>query len=273
LKLWSAWLPPQPNLMAAWLAAQSDDDDYYRILGVAKDVSDEGLKRAYKRQALRWHPDKNQHRSPQAEERFKKVSEAYQVLCNRKSTAAYNRRRRSAPVSTVGGNEEVLFSKTYGWPGVNISFYWTGPPPGSQETCPETPQAKTRPEETVRSPLELFKDMFEMDSPLDGFRRRGSTGSIFESVFGSFKSFEPEEDQPAAESPAQQADQTPDEQRCEAQHPFLSTPRDPSSPSCTPPTSARRNKMAVIQEEYEKGDLTEKEYKELSGFLNANAEI
>jgi len=267
--LWSAWLPPQHPLMAAWLAAPSDDDDYYRILGVAKDVSDESLKRAYKRQALRWHPDKNQHRPLQAAERFKKVSEAYQALSKE---GKYNRRRRSSAVSTVSENEEVLFSKTYGWPGVNISFYWTEPP-GSRETCPETPQAKTQPEETARSPLELFKDMFEMNSPLDSSRRRGSTGSIFESVFGSFKSFEPEQDQSATESPAQQADQTPDEQRCEAENAFVSTPRDPSSPLSTPPASARRKKMAVIEEEYEKGDLTEHEYKELLGFLHANAEI
>merc|ERR1719420_789187 len=105
---------------------QSEDDDYYRILGVAKDVSEDGLKRAYKRQALRWHPDKNQHRAAQASERFKKVAEAYQALSDRKSRAAYNNRRRHTVANA--GKEEVLYSKTYGWTGVNISFYWTGPP-------------------------------------------------------------------------------------------------------------------------------------------------
>jgi len=226
-----------------------EDDDYYRILGVSKDVSDDGLKRAYKRQALKWHPDKNQHRPAQAAERFKKVSEAYQTLSNKKSKAAYNRRRRTIP-GTHCETDEVLFSKTYGWPGVNISFYWTEKPPAKEEQQPA--QAKTQTEESPqassRSPLELFKDMFEMDSPLaaiDKQLRRGSSGSIFESVFGSFKSFDTEED--ACRTPPESA--TPPE-------------------SSTPPMSARQRKMAIIEEEYAKGDLTEAEYQKLVAIFN-----
>uniref|UniRef100_A0A8C3BL54 DnaJ heat shock protein family (Hsp40) member B1 n=1 Tax=Cairina moschata TaxID=8855 RepID=A0A8C3BL54_CAIMO len=52
--------------------------DYYRTLGLARGASDEEVKRAYRRQALRFHPDKN--KEPGAEERFKEVAEAYDVL-------------------------------------------------------------------------------------------------------------------------------------------------------------------------------------------------
>jgi molecular chaperone DnaJ len=55
-------------------------EDYYKILEVNKDSDIENIKKAYKRLALKWHPDKN--KSPEAEEMFKKIGEAYDVLSN-----------------------------------------------------------------------------------------------------------------------------------------------------------------------------------------------
>ena len=52
--------------------------DYHRILGVSKDADEKELKKAFRKLALQYHPDRN--RSPQAEERFKEISEAYAVL-------------------------------------------------------------------------------------------------------------------------------------------------------------------------------------------------
>jgi curved DNA-binding protein CbpA len=54
-------------------------DDYYQILGVQKSADQEEIKRAYRKLALKHHPDRNPN-NPTAEEKFKKISEAYAVL-------------------------------------------------------------------------------------------------------------------------------------------------------------------------------------------------
>lgn len=62
--------------------------DYYSILGIEKGAADEDIKKAYRKQALRFHPDKN--KSPQAEEKFKEVAEAYEVLSDPKKREIYD---------------------------------------------------------------------------------------------------------------------------------------------------------------------------------------
>ncbi len=64
--------------------------DYYEVLGVARDVDDQELKSAYRRLALKYHPDRNPGNHA-AEEKFKEASEAYQVLCDADKRAAYDR--------------------------------------------------------------------------------------------------------------------------------------------------------------------------------------
>ncbi len=64
--------------------------DYYEVLGVSRDASDQELKSAYRKQALKNHPDRNPG-DKAAEERFKEASEAYQVLSDADKRAAYDR--------------------------------------------------------------------------------------------------------------------------------------------------------------------------------------
>lgn len=62
--------------------------DYYKILGVSKDADDDTLKKAYRKLALKFHPDKN--KSPGAEEKFKEISEAYDILSNKEKRKIYD---------------------------------------------------------------------------------------------------------------------------------------------------------------------------------------
>ncbi|KAL1481959.1 hypothetical protein MTO96_015204 [Rhipicephalus appendiculatus] len=65
------------------------DKDYYKLLGVSKNATEEDIKKAYRRLALRYHPDKN--RAPGASERFKEITEAYTVLRDKKTREEYDR--------------------------------------------------------------------------------------------------------------------------------------------------------------------------------------
>lgn len=64
--------------------------DYYEVLGVARTASAEDVKRAYRKLAIKFHPDKNPD-DPHAEEKFKELGEAYDVLMDPDKRAAYNR--------------------------------------------------------------------------------------------------------------------------------------------------------------------------------------
>ena len=63
--------------------------DYYNVLGVSKNASDEELKRAYRKLAMKYHPDKNPNKK-EAEERFKEINEAYAVLSDKEKRKQYD---------------------------------------------------------------------------------------------------------------------------------------------------------------------------------------
>ncbi len=64
--------------------------DYYEILGVSRDASDDEIKHAYRKLALKYHPDHNPN-NPEAEQKFKEAAEAYDVLRNPERRANYDR--------------------------------------------------------------------------------------------------------------------------------------------------------------------------------------
>src|SRR3989344_3742597 len=69
------------------MAAKSD---YYDILGVTKSASADEIKKAYRKQALEWHPDRHKDDKEAAEKRFKEINEAYQILSDSQKRQAYD---------------------------------------------------------------------------------------------------------------------------------------------------------------------------------------
>ncbi|XP_003439273.2 dnaJ homolog subfamily B member 6b isoform X1 [Oreochromis niloticus] len=65
--------------------------DYYQILGVQKNATQEDIKKAYRKLALKWHPDKNPDNKDEAEKKFKELSEAYEVLSDESKRNVYDR--------------------------------------------------------------------------------------------------------------------------------------------------------------------------------------
>ncbi len=66
-------------------------EDYYDILGVDKDASKQEIKKAYRKKAKKYHPDKNPDNTEEAREKFKKISEAYEVLADDEKKRRYDK--------------------------------------------------------------------------------------------------------------------------------------------------------------------------------------
>lgn len=78
--------------------------DYYRILGIDRNASEDEIKKAYRKLALKYHPDKN--KSKDAEEKFKEVAEAYEVLADKKKREIYDQYGEDGLKGGVPGTED-----------------------------------------------------------------------------------------------------------------------------------------------------------------------
>jgi len=118
---------------------------YYDTLGVRKTASEQDIKRAYRRLALEFHPDKNKG-SLSAERKFKEISEAYQVLSDEAKRREYDDEIRSAP-------------------GKRVNF-------SSSDSVPSF-RARRNPNHrfTMLDPMELFKNFFGDDFGSTFFKR------------------------------------------------------------------------------------------------------
>ena len=76
--------------------------DYYEVLGVGKDTDDKDIKKAYRRVAMKFHPDRNPD-DPDADEKFKEATEAYDVLMDAEKRAAYDRFGHAGVDPSMGG--------------------------------------------------------------------------------------------------------------------------------------------------------------------------
>lgn len=96
--------------------------DYYDILGVSKNASSDEIKKAYRKQALEWHPDRHKDDKEAAEKRFKEINEAYQVLSDPQKKSAYDQYGHDA--FTPGGANP--FAGGFGGQGGPFTYTYTG---------------------------------------------------------------------------------------------------------------------------------------------------
>jgi molecular chaperone DnaJ len=86
--------------------------DYYEVLGVAKDARPEDVKKAFRKLAMQYHPDRN-HGDEEAAEKFKEASEAYEVLIDVEKRSIYDRHGH-AGLNGMGGGQHVDLSDLFG---------------------------------------------------------------------------------------------------------------------------------------------------------------
>nr|XP_057904373.1 dnaJ homolog subfamily B member 1a [Doryrhamphus excisus] len=87
--------------------------DYYKVLGIAKGATEDEIKKAYRKQALRYHPDKN--KSAGAEDKFKEIAEAYDVLSDAKKKDIYDRYGEEGLKGSAGGGGGGHSGSTYNY--------------------------------------------------------------------------------------------------------------------------------------------------------------
>ena len=76
--------------------------DYYEVLGLSRDASEEEIKKSYRKLAMKYHPDRNPD-NPKAEEQFKEAKEAYETLSDDQKRAAYDQYGHAAFENGGGG--------------------------------------------------------------------------------------------------------------------------------------------------------------------------
>jgi DnaJ-class molecular chaperone len=134
--------------------------DYYDMLGVSKGASADEIKKAYRKQALEWHPDRHKDDKEAAEKRFKEINEAYQVLSDPQKKAAFDQYGSAAftPGGNPGGNP---FTGGFGGQGGPFTYtYSTG---GG-----ESPFGNV----DFGDPFDIFESFFGGGNPFGGQRRQ-----------------------------------------------------------------------------------------------------
>lgn len=134
--------------------------DYYDILGVSKSASADEIKKAYRKQALEWHPDRHKDDKEAAEKRFKEINEAYQILSDPQKKSAYDQYGHSA--FNPGGGAPGGNPFAGGFSGKNGPFSYTyyssggGNPFGNAD---------------FGDPFDIFESFFGGGNPFGGRRQ------------------------------------------------------------------------------------------------------
>ncbi|KFK38278.1 hypothetical protein AALP_AA3G093400 [Arabis alpina] len=138
--------------------------DYYKVLEVDRSAKDDDLKKAYRKLAMKWHPDKNPNNKKAAEAKFKQISEAYDVLSDPQKRAIYDQ---------------------YGEEGLNSQ----APPPGPNGFPGQEGGPSFR--FNGRSADDIFSEFFGFPKPFGGDSRGAGPSGGFrfpEDVFSSYRS-------------------------------------------------------------------------------------
>ncbi|XP_071920105.1 uncharacterized protein [Coffea arabica] len=133
--------------------------DYYNILKVGRNATEDDVKKAYRRLAMKWHPDKNPTNKKEAEAKFKQISEAYEVLSDPQKRQTYDQYGEEGlkdmpPQGSGGGfqngfnprNAEDIFAEFFG----SSPFGFGSAGPGSDGTGASMPK-KPPPVEKILS--------------------------------------------------------------------------------------------------------------------------
>ena len=103
--------------------------DYYEILGVSKNASDDEIKKAYRKLAIKYHPDKNPG-DKEAEAKFKEVSEAHEVLSDKQKRARYDQFGHAgvggAAGNPFGGGGNPFQNGNFNFNGQSFNFDFGG---------------------------------------------------------------------------------------------------------------------------------------------------
>mmetsp|Transcript_17133 Transcript_17133/g.29721 ORF Transcript_17133/g.29721 Transcript_17133/m.29721 type:complete len:347 (+) Transcript_17133:19-1059(+) len=139
----------------------SDKEDYYKILGVSKSANDSEIKKAYRKLAMKWHPDKNPDNQEEANKKFKAISEAFEVLSDEKKRKIYDKFGHQGLERGVpeGAAEQPDFANMFGGGNGAQSFRFH-----------------------ASDPNDIFAQFFGGGSPfggMGGFSSRGSSTSGF----------------------------------------------------------------------------------------------
>lgn len=145
--------------------------DYYRVLQVDRNAKDDDLKKAYRKLAMKWHPDKNPNNKKEAESKFKQISEAYDVLSDPQKRVVYDQ------YGEEGLKMQVPPPGAGGFPGSS-----DGGGHGSFRFNP-------------RSADDIFSEFFGFSTPFGGMGDMGgragasgfSRGMFGEDIFTSFR--------------------------------------------------------------------------------------